>query len=118
MTTQILTLAAATAAAAVALLQVSAAPMAAQMTAQMTGGTAPGTHGGGLGIVGSKGGACPGDNGGISLPPGFCATVFADDLGHVRHLAVAPNGVVYANIWSGRYYPGGKAPADGFLVAL
>ena len=110
MTTKILTLAAATTVAAVALLQVTAAPMAAQM--------APGTHGGGLGVVGSTGAACPGDNGGISLPPGFCATVFADDLGHVRHLAVAPNGVVYANIWSGRYYPGGKAPADGFLVAL
>jgi glucose/arabinose dehydrogenase/cytochrome c5 len=62
--------------------------------------------------------ACPGDNGGISLPPGFCATVFADNLGHVRQLTVAPDGVVYANTWSGTYYPGGKPPADGFLIAL
>ena len=61
---------------------------------------------------------CPHDNGGIMLSPGFCATVFADNLGHVRHIAVAPNGVLYANIWSGRYYPGGTVPADGFLVAL
>src|SRR6516164_2422020 len=48
--------------------------------------------------------ACSGDNGGITLSPGFCATVFADNLGHARHLAVAPNGVVYVNTWSGRYY--------------
>jgi glucose/arabinose dehydrogenase len=94
---------------AAATLQVSAAQMAPQSA---------GAPGAGLGIVGSTGGMCPGDNGGISLPPGFCATVFADDLGHVRHIAVAPDGVVYANIWSGRYYPGGKVPADGFLVAL
>ena len=94
---------------AAATLQVSAAQMAAPPA---------GAQGAGLGIVGATGGLCPGDNGGISLPPGFCATVFADDLGHVRHIAVAPDGVVYANIWSGRYYPGGKGPADGFLIAL
>src|SRR5258707_10182713 len=62
--------------------------------------------------------ACAGDNGGITLPPGFCATVFADNLGNVRHIAVAPNGVVYANTWSGSYYPRSTPAADGFLVAL
>ena len=63
-------------------------------------------------------GACVGDNGGITLSPGFCATVFADKLGFARHMAVAPNGVVYVNTWSGRYY-GNKAPHEGgFLVAL
>jgi glucose/arabinose dehydrogenase/mono/diheme cytochrome c family protein len=62
--------------------------------------------------------ACSGDNGGIELPPGFCATIFADDLGHVRHMAVASNGVVYANTWSGRYFPGGATPPGGFLIAL
>ncbi len=62
--------------------------------------------------------ACANGNGGITLPPGFCATVFADDIGHARHLVVAPNGVVYVNTWSGRYY-GNTAPhAGGFLVAL
>ena len=61
---------------------------------------------------------CAGDNGGLTLSPGFCATVFADNLGHVRHLIVAPNGVVYANLWSGSYYPGSPKPQDGFLVAL
>ena len=36
----------------------------------------------------AKNNACVGDNGGITLPPGFCATVFADNLGHARHMAV------------------------------
>ena len=61
---------------------------------------------------------CPGDNGGLSLPSGFCATVFADNLGHVRHMAVAPNGVLYVNTWSGRFYHFDNPPAGGFLVAL
>jgi hypothetical protein len=29
------------------------------------------------------------------LPPGFCASIFADGVGHARHLVVAANGVVY-----------------------
>jgi glucose/arabinose dehydrogenase/mono/diheme cytochrome c family protein len=60
---------------------------------------------------------CPAD-GGITLPPGFCATVFADNIGHARHLVVAPNGTVYVNTWSGRYYGNDTPPAGGFLVAL
>jgi glucose/arabinose dehydrogenase/mono/diheme cytochrome c family protein len=63
-------------------------------------------------------GACVGDNGGITLSPGFCATVFADKLGHARHLAVAPNGIVYANTWSGLYYHNDTPPPGGFLIAL
>src|ERR1700722_4164448 len=62
--------------------------------------------------------ACAGDNGGITLSPGFCATVFADNLGHVRHMAVAPNGVLFVNTWSGRYYHNDTPPAGGFLLAL
>ena len=62
--------------------------------------------------------ACANADSGITLPPGFCATVFADNVGHARHLVVAPNGVVYVNTWSGRYY-GNTPPHDGgFLVAL
>ena len=62
--------------------------------------------------------ACADDNGGITLPPGFCATVFADNIGHARQMAVAPNGVLYVNTWSGRYYRNDTPPAGGFLVAL
>ncbi|HEY1874065.1 MAG TPA: hypothetical protein VGG67_06660, partial [Steroidobacteraceae bacterium] len=60
--------------------------------------------------------SCP--NAGLKLPPGFCATVFADQLGHTRHLVVAGNGVVYVNTWSGRYYGDQPTPAGGFLIAL
>jgi glucose/arabinose dehydrogenase/mono/diheme cytochrome c family protein len=63
-------------------------------------------------------GGCVGDAGGITLSPGFCATVFADKLGHARHLVVTPNGVVYVNTWSGRYYHFDTPPPGGFLVAL
>lgn len=61
---------------------------------------------------------CPGGDAGLTLPRGFCATVFADNIGHARHMAVAPDGVVYVNTWSGRYYGKSKPPAGGFLVAL
>lgn len=60
----------------------------------------------------------PADGGGITLSPGFCATVFADNIGHARHLVVAADGVVYVNTWSGVYYDNDKPPAGGFLVAL
>lgn len=41
---------------------------------------------------------CDANNGGIMLPAGFCATVFADDLGAARHIAVRTNGDVYVAI--------------------
>ncbi len=63
-------------------------------------------------------GKCSGDDSGLTLPPGFCATVFADGIGHARHLVVAANGVVYVNTWSGRYFGDDKPHAGGFLVAL
>jgi glucose/arabinose dehydrogenase/cytochrome c5 len=62
--------------------------------------------------------ACPTNDSGLKLPPGFCATIFADRIGHARHLVVAPNGVVYVNTWSGRYYGNDTPHAGGFLVAL
>jgi glucose/arabinose dehydrogenase/mono/diheme cytochrome c family protein len=59
---------------------------------------------------------CP--DAGLKLPAGFCATVFADDIGRARHLVVAKSGVVYVNTWTGRYYGNTPPPASGFLVAL
>lgn len=61
---------------------------------------------------------CDSDNGGLTLPDGFCATVFADSIGHARHLVVAADGTVYVNTWSGTYYGNDTPPAGGFLVAL
>src|SRR5258708_5294013 len=62
--------------------------------------------------------ACKGDDSGLKLPAGFCATIFADGIGHARHLAVADSGIVYVNTWSGRYYGGATPPSRGFFVAL
>lgn len=64
------------------------------------------------------GGCAAGDDAGLKLPRGFCATVFADKIGHARHLAVAPSGVLYVNTWSGRYYGNDTPHPGGFLVAL
>ena len=61
--------------------------------------------------------ACANDSG-LQLPAGFCATVFADNLGHVRHMAVSTSGILYANTWSGDYYGTEKTRAGGFLLAL
>jgi glucose/arabinose dehydrogenase/mono/diheme cytochrome c family protein len=66
----------------------------------------------------SKNKACPNDDSGLKLPAGFCATVFADDIGHARHLVVGASGVVYVNTWSGDYYGNQPTHAGGFLVAL
>lgn len=60
--------------------------------------------------------ACATDTG-LSLPPGFCATVFADNLGHARHMAIAPDGTVYVNTWTSRYFRT-PPPEGGFIVAL
>jgi glucose/arabinose dehydrogenase len=60
---------------------------------------------------------CAADNGGILLLSGFCASVFADQLGHARHVAVAPNGDVYVNTWSSNYNKRTNAPG-GYIVAL
>ena len=51
----------------------------------------------------TKHASCPGDDTGLTLPAGFCASVFADGIGHARHMVVGPTGVVYVNTWSGRY---------------
>jgi glucose/arabinose dehydrogenase len=54
----------------------------------------------------------------LTLPAGFCATVFADTLGHARHLAVAPNGDVYVNTVPGRGQNGPPPHPGGVMVAL
>ncbi|MBS0268542.1 MAG: PQQ-dependent sugar dehydrogenase [Proteobacteria bacterium] len=47
-------------------------------------------------------------NAGITLPKGFCATIFADHVGAPRHMAVAPDGTVYVNNRSRKPSPGGS----------
>jgi glucose/arabinose dehydrogenase len=43
---------------------------------------------------------CDDNNGGIRLPAGFCATVFADNLGVARHMVVNSNGDLYVALQS------------------
>ena len=76
------------------------------------------THSGSNPAAEIKNQACPNDDSGLKLPAGFCATVFADEIGHVRHMIVAPSGVLYVNTWSGKYYGNDTPHAGGFLVAL
>ena len=67
--------------------------------------------------------ACPGDNAGLRLPDGFCATVFADSVGDARHIVVAANGDVYATLEGTSPSPekqvaGDRQPAPRGVVAL
>ena len=67
----------------------------------------------------AKAAACPGGDMGITLPPGFCATIFADNLGNTRHIVVAADGTLYANNRNGSsYFRGTMANPTGFLVAV
>lgn len=60
---------------------------------------------------------CAADNGGLTLAKGLCASVFATGIGPVRHIAVAPNGDIFAAV----YGPNGGVAAlrdtDGDGVA-
>ncbi|MGE0815466.1 MAG: sorbosone dehydrogenase family protein [Vicinamibacterales bacterium] len=60
---------------------------------------------------------CDPDNGGLTLAPGFCAQVVADDLGAARNLVVADNGDLYVSIRTGPRAPG-QPPQPGFLLGL
>ncbi|HZF72795.1 MAG TPA: PQQ-dependent sugar dehydrogenase, partial [Gemmatimonadaceae bacterium] len=59
---------------------------------------------------------CDADNGGITLPSGFCAVVVADIVidgapAHARHMAVTPSGDVFVAINS----PSNKNPSFGIV---
>jgi glucose/arabinose dehydrogenase len=60
---------------------------------------------------------CDDGNAGLTLPAGFCASVFADNLGRARHLVAASSGTVYVNTWSNMYTQMKNAPG-GYVVAL
>lgn len=61
---------------------------------------------------------CAADNGGLILANGVCATIFADNLGQARHMAVGPDGTLYVNTWRSPYKKDAKIPPGGWLVAL
>lgn len=45
--------------------------------------------------------SCDAGNGGITLPAGFCATIFADRVGAARHAAASPSGDLYVMLSGG-----------------
>ena len=54
----------------------------------------------------------------LTLPAGFCATIFADTIGHARHIAVAANGDVFVNTVPSRGQNGPPPHPGGVIVAL
>ena len=69
-------------------------------------------------VAGTADPACAPGNGGITLPTGFCATIFADSVGGGRHVAVAPNGDVFVSLMTAakRGVESGQAHDGGILV--
>src|SRR4051812_44070865 len=61
---------------------------------------------------------CAPDNGGINLPPGFCASVFADSLAAPRHLWVAANGDVFVSLSGRGSGRSGATPIPGGVIVL
>jgi glucose/arabinose dehydrogenase len=67
---------------------------------------------------------CVGDNAGLTLPAGICATVFADSIGPARHIVVASNGDVYVTLEGTQPAPKNQTavpapePAKASFVAL
>jgi glucose/arabinose dehydrogenase len=70
----------------------------------------------GLRVQGQGKPVCDANNGGITLPTGFCAQVVADNLGVARQMAVARNGDLYVALMTG----GGRGQPEtgGGAVAL
>ena len=54
---------------------------------------------------------CDPDNGGLTLPPGFCALVVAENVGRARHIAVRRNGDIYVAI-------NGNDVATAFMIPV
>ena len=65
----------------------------------------------GLSSIAAAAPACDSDNGGLKLPPGFCAEVVADNLGTARHAVAASNGDLYVALQ-------GRGSSGGGVVAL
>lgn len=57
-------------------------------------------------------------NAGLSLPPGFCATIFADGIGPARHMAIAADGTLYVNTLSSNVIQNKQKPDLGYMIAL
>src|ERR1019366_9023220 len=61
---------------------------------------------------------CDPGNASLTLPPGFCATVFADKVGAPRHMVVAPNGdvLVIGNSFATNAEAGGSRTGGSLML--
>lgn len=55
---------------------------------------------------------------GLSLPAGFCASIFADGIGPARQMAMSPDGTLYVNTLSSAVIQNKQKPDLGYMVAL
>jgi glucose/arabinose dehydrogenase/mono/diheme cytochrome c family protein len=59
------------------------------------------------------------DDAHLKLPPGFCASILVDRIGHARHMAVSSDGILYVNTWADAYAGQDMPPqSGGVLVAI
>ena len=64
----------------------------------------------------ADGAVCADGNGGLTLPPGFCAIIFADSLAGPRHMAVGADGLLYVALRGQRGAQGAQARPGGVMV--
>lgn len=62
--------------------------------------------------------ACDADNGGLTLPPGFCALVVHEGVGEGRHIVVNTNGDIYVFLRRGAPGSQGQPRQPGGIVGL
>jgi glucose/arabinose dehydrogenase len=62
--------------------------------------------------------SCDADNGGLTLPPGFCALVVHEGVGEARHIAVNTNGDIYVILRRGPNPPQGEQRQPGGIVGF
>jgi glucose/arabinose dehydrogenase len=77
------------------------------------------TAGGSTTVSGQKGlPPCDPDNGGITLPPGFCALVVHEGVGEARHIVVTENNDIYVITRRGPNPPAGQQRQPGGIYGL
>ena len=62
--------------------------------------------------------SCDADNGGLTLPAGFCALVVHEGVGEARHIVVNDNGDMYVILRRGPNPPAGQPRQPGGIVGF
>ena len=86
------------------------------LVAESAGGAT--TTGDSIALAAAAATNCAADNGGLVLPTGFCASVFADDVGGARHIDVAANGDVFVQLMTAKKSAESGSGQGGGILAL